>query len=735
MLRRFFPARRLVTRVLLSLLPLAILLPHALGYTQIGFLQRFESYLYDVRVRAMLPNSPDPRIVIVDIDELSLTTEGEWPWPRDRFAALLDALFDRYGARVVGFDVFFADPQQPGALQVIDELRRDMPPALDEQLARLRRHFETDRVFGESLIARDVVLGYVFKQALQRGDRAEKGLLPMAPRLQPPPGARLLHPKGFVANLAGLQTNAAAGGFFDTPLVDEDGLVRRMPLLQYYDGHVYESLALAVTRLALGSPPLSLGIAAGRGALQEVRFGTTVVPVDAASAILLPFRGSVGSFPYVSATRVLRGTAAPEVLKGAIILIGTSAPGLLDLRATPVGKEYIGVEAHANVISGLLDGTIRYVPTTAPRIEAAMLVALALLAALLLSRSPWVVAVTVLGALATLGSINVFAWQHLGIVLPLASGIAYLLIATLLHLSYGYFFEARRKQRLGRLFGQYVPPEVVQELETSETEISLAGENRVMSVLFSDVRGFTTISEGLDPRALAQFMNEFLTPITAVIQGHRGTIDKYMGDAVMAFWGAPLADREHARHAVQAALDLVDCLGEVNANCRSRGWPEIHIGVGVSSGPMNVGNMGSRFRMAYTVLGDTVNLGSRLEGLTKEYGVSVIVSAPTTLAAPGFAYRELDLVRVKGKLEPIAIYEPLGSLPSLAPEVATERDTFAAVLTAYRARDFASAQRLLAPLRAAHDDRLYALYESRIEAYLVSPPPVDWDGVYTFTTK
>jgi adenylate cyclase len=735
MLRRILPGRRFLVRALLSLLPLALLLPHALGTVQYGFLQRFESYLYDVRVRATLPNTLDSRIVIVDIDERSLTAEGEWPWPRDRFAHLLDNLFDRYHVRVVGFDVFFADPQQPGALQVIDDLRHEAPPGMNSQLAALRRQFETDRVFGEALIARDVVLGYVFKQRLQAGDRPEKGLLPPAARLVPPDGVRLLRPGGFVANLAGLQQNAAAGGFFDTPLVDDDGLVRRMPLLQYYDGRAYESLALAVTRLALGSPPLTLGVASGRGALQEIHFGTHVVPVDAASAVLLPFRGPVGSFPYVSATSVLHATVPPGLLRDAIVLVGASAPGLLDLRATPVGKEYIGVEAHANVISGLLDGAVRYVPTSAPRIEAVTLVLLALLTALLLSRSPLVVVVTVLALLGALGALNVLAWQRLGIVLPLSTSVAYILAATLLHLNYGYFFESRRKQRLGRLFGQYVPPEVVQELDASEREISLAGENRVMSVLFSDVRGFTTISEGLEPRALTQFMNEFLTPITAVIQSHRGTIDKYMGDAVMAFWGAPLEDPGHAAHAVQAALDMVDCLGNVNVTCRARGWPEIRIGVGVSSGPMNVGNMGSRFRMAYTVLGDTVNLGSRLEGLTKEYGVSIIVSAATAEAAPAFAFRELDLVRVKGKLEPIAIYEPLGVAATLAPSALAERDAFAAVLVAFRAREFATARSRLAPLRAARDQRLYQIYESRIVAYLADPPPPEWDGVYTFTTK
>jgi adenylate cyclase len=590
-------------------------------------------------------------------------------------------------------------------------------------------------VFAESLIARNVVLGYVFKERLQAADRAEKGLLPPAPKLDVPPGAHLLHPAGFVANLPELQANAAGAGFFDTSLVDEDGIVRRMPLLQYYGGRAYESLGLAVARLALGSPPLTLGVDAGSGALQEIRFGNRLVPVDATSAVLVPFRGPVGSFPYVSATQVLRGQAPAATLKDAIVLVGASAPGLLDLRPTPVDKEYIGVEAHANVISGLLDGTIRYVPTTTPWIETATLAALALLTALLLSRSPLTAALVVVALLAALGAANLFAWQRLGIVLPLATSVTYVLIAALLHLNYGFFFESRRKRRLGRLFGQYVPPEVVRDLEATEADLSLAGESRVMSVLFSDVRGFTTISESLDPRSLTQFMNEFLTPITAVIQRHRGTIDKYMGDAVMAFWGAPLADEQHAVHAVQAALDMVACLDAINANCRTRGWPEIHIGVGISSGPMNVGNMGSQFRMAYTVLGDTVNLGSRLEGLTKEYGVSIIVSAATARAVPDVAFRELDLVRVKGKHEPIAIYEPLGPRAALAPATLASLEAFAAALAAYRARDFLGARAQLAALRAHRDDRLYQVYEARSAAYLAAPPPAEWDGVYTFTTK
>ncbi len=732
---RLRPGRRFLLRLLLSALPLTLLLPHAFGQLPIGFLQRFESYLYDVRVRWTTTPVRDPRVVIVDIDEASLTAEGEWPWSREVFARLVDRLFDDYGVRALGFDVFFADPQQPGALRLLDELSRGSPPALAARLAGLRPRFETDRVFAEALIARDTVLGYVFKQKLQPGDRPEKGRLPRAQPLSMPPGARLLQPAGYVANLGALQENAAAGGFFDTSLVDEDGVVRRMPLLQYYGGRVYESLSLALTRLALHSPPLSLGIDPATGALQEIHFGERVVPVDRAAAVLVPFRGPVGSFPYVSVTQVLHGTAPAATLKGAIVLVGASAPGLLDLRATPVGKEYIGVEAHANVIAGLLDGTIRYVPTTTPWIEAGTLLLLALLTAALLARSPLAGVLTVAALLAALCAANLLAWQRLGIVLPLASSLSYVLVAALLHLNYGYFFESRRKRRLGRLFGQYVPPEVVQDLDATETDISLAGESRVMSVLFSDVRGFTTISEGLDPRSLSQFMNEFLTPITAVIRRHHGTIDKYMGDAVMAFWGAPLAEPAHAARAVRAALDMVACLEGVNASCRARGWPEIRIGVGISSGPMNVGNMGSEFRMAYTVLGDTVNLGSRLEGLTKEYGVDIIVSAATASAVPEMAFRELDLVRVKGKHEAIAILEPLGPRAGLAPATLIACEEFTAVLVAYRKRDFAGAATRLAALRARTDHRLYELYAARISAYLEAPPPPEWDGVYTFTRK
>jgi adenylate cyclase len=256
-----------------------------------------------------------------------------------------------------------------------------------------------------------------------------------------------------------------------------------------------------------------------------------------------------------------------------------------------------------------------------------------------------------------------------------------------------------------------------------------------MSVLFSDVRGFTTLSEGLPPRELTRLMNEMLTPLTAAIQQRRGTIDKYMGDAIMAFWGAPLRDETHAEHAVLAALDMVRCAERLRAEFVARGWPAVRIGVGVSSGDMSVGNMGSRFRMAYTVLGDAVNLGSRLEGLTKQYGVDIIASQRTVDLAANILFRPLDLVRVKGKREPVLIFEPLGLRTGASAEAIERAQRTTWMLECYRRRDFAGSLAQLELLEREHPEKLLAIYRERIERFTLQPPGAEWDGVFVHETK
>jgi adenylate cyclase len=303
-------------------------------------------------------------------------------------------------------------------------------------------------------------------------------------------------------------------------------------------------------------------------------------------------------------------------------------------------------------------------------------------------------------------------------------------------MSYGYFIETRGKRQLTSLFGQYVPPELVDEMARDPEKYSLEAESREMTVLFSDVRGFTSISEGLEPRQLSELMNQLLTPMTQVIHLQRGTIDKYMGDAIMAFWGAPVPDPDHAANAVTAALQMMAKLGEINASFRQRRWPEIHIGVGINTGTMNVGNMGSEFRMAYTVLGDAVNLGSRLEGLTKGYGVGIIVSESTAKAAPQFAYRELDVVRVKGKDKPVAIFQPLGPLSSMDARMRDEIKLYRQALKYYRAQEWDMAElQFLNLAKGSSSPQLYSMYAERVAHFRREPPPANWDGVFTHTSK
>ncbi|MGH6629479.1 MAG: CHASE2 domain-containing protein, partial [Burkholderiales bacterium] len=427
-----------------------------------------------------------------------------------------------------------------------------------------------------------------------------------------------------------------------------------VPMLAEHDGAYYESLSLALVRLALGSPPVVPGFGDDNDSfsgmayqsLEMLNVGKIRVPVDDLVTSLVPYRGGTGSFAYLSATDVLHGKAQPEELRNKIVLVGTTAPGLFDLRATPVDRVYPGVEIHANLIAGMLDGTIKQRPSYVLGAEVLLLLISGIVMALLLplvnpSRATLI---TVLVLAAVFGT-NVLVWIQGNLVLPLASGLLMIALLFALNMSYGFFVESRAKRQITGLFGQYVPPALVDEMSQHPEAFSMEGDSREMSVLLTDVCGFTTISEGLDPKDLSKLMNDFLTPLTRVIYQRRGTIDKYMGDCIMAFWGAPVQDPAHARSAVLAGLEMHKVLSELVPDFRARGWPEINIGVGVNTGRMSVGNMGSEVRVAYTVMGDAVNLASRLEGLTRHYGVGMIVGESTRAQVKDVVFRELDRVK------------------------------------------------------------------------------------------
>lgn len=738
--------KRHLVRVSLSLAILLMFLIHTTGVYQFGLLQRMENFAYDFRLNLMMPATLDQRIVILDIDEKSLKEEGRWPWGRNKLAAMIEKLFDQHKIKVLGFDVVFAESDESSGLKRIEEIGEthfNTDSRFQSVLEQIRPALDYDQVFADSLKNRPVVLGYYFRRG--KDSHGSVGVLP------PPSfeagtfaGKKIdfIVSSGYGANLPALQKNATAAGHFD-PLVDQDGISRRVPLIEQYQGAYYEALSVAVARVALGVPKLQAGFVTGFGVgknysgLEWLSMGERRIPVDAQVASLIPYRGKRGSFPYISASDVLRDRVPPDVLANAIVLVGTTAPGLMDLRATPVESVYPGVEVHANMIAGILDQNIKDHPPYTLGAEFLMLTLSGLLMAFLLPRlTPlWATALT-LGMLSVAFLFNLLMWQAANLVLPIAPLMLLITLIFVLNMSYGFFVESRGKRQLAGLFGQYVPPELVDEMAKDPEAFSLEGENRELTVLFSDVRGFTTISEGLEPKELTQLMNEYLTPMTHVIQHHRGTIDKYMGDAIMAFWGAPLEDPHHARHALQAAMDMFRSLELLRQDFAAKGWPPINIGIGINTGPMTVGNMGSEFRMAYTVMGDAVNLGSRLEGLTKQYGVNIIVSEFTRAQVPEFVFRELDLVRVKGKDKPVAIYEPVCAAGEEDAATKDELKLYREALKLFRARNWDLAELQFLNLQKRYPERyLYNVYLERLTYYREEPPGADWDGAFTFKTK
>lgn len=739
------PLQRIV-RLAASLLILLFILAPLSGRLNYPFLQQLENWTYDARLNLTLPRGIDERIVIVDIDESSLARIGRFPWPRHRLAELTDRLFNDYRIGSLSYDILFGEQDLSSGVDTLRQLAQGKlsdDPDYQQALGELLPLLDYDRRFAHSLEGRPVALGYYFKSRLEEGSSGDTGLLPSPiSRIDPQWLERLpIHrAAGYSANLPLLQQAAAAGGFFDNPFVDEDGVFRRVPMIQAYDNALYGALSLVSTQLALNTPDIDLVIAredtGGYYALERIDLGEYRIPVDQQGAVYVPYRGPKGSFPYVSAWKILDGSADPKLLEGKIVLVGTSAPGLLDLRSTPVENVFPGVEIHASIISGILDGRIRHQPAWVTGFEFLQLILLAMLITAALTWLPPLaatLATVITSALVT--GLSMLAW-HNQLILPLASALVLILLLFVFHMTWGFFAESRGKRQLARMFGQYIPPELVDEMSESGHEFSLEGESREMTVLFSDVRGFTSISEGLEPKQLTQLMNALLTPLTRVIHQHRGTIDKYMGDAIMAFWGAPLEDRDHARHALYAAFDMLRALDDMQQEFRERGWPEVRIGIGLNSGSMNVGNMGSEFRVAYTVLGDAVNLGSRLEGLTKAYGADIIVSQTTRDQVPEFLFRELDRVRVKGKQEPVAIFEPVGHKNDVDETTRAELGAWRRALRAYRNQDWDSAEVELYNLQREHPRRLlYDLYLERIIRYRQSPPGDDWDGAFTHTSK
>jgi adenylate cyclase len=730
--RRFGLARALALVLLLALAALRIFDPLPIQELRVRVFDLFQ---------VLQPREATERpVVIIDIDEQSLKSVGQWPWPRTRIADLISRL-TQMGALVIAFDIVFAEPDRMSPSVAAEEFR-DLD---DATRTKLRALPSNDAVFADALKNSRVVVGesgLPFAVAQPDGARPPIGLATMGGDPRP----FLLNFPGLLRNVPQLEQAASGRGLF-TIRAERDGIVRRVPIVMQAQGTVMPSLTLEMLRVASGSNTVL--IRSDQAGVQSAAVPGFVIPTDRNGQLWIHFAPH-DKARYVSAGDVLEGKVPADRVARRLVLIGTSAVGLLDSKTTPIDPVMPGVEVHAQVLESVLTQSVLSSPNYAIGVEliAALLLGIAIIwlapilsPALLLAFGAAIIAIT-LGA-------SWYFYQQAGLLFDatyplLSSALVYLTL-----IFSNYISEQAQRRRIRSAFGQYLSPALVEQLAQSPEKLVLGGEEREMSILFSDVRGFTTISELYknDPQGLTSLMNSFLTPLTNAIIDHKGTIDKYMGDAVMAFWNAPLHDERHEYNACEAALEMlhrVDTLNrqrEQQANETGQRFIPIKVGVGINTGRCVVGNMGSDLRFNYSVLGDPVNLASRLEGQSKNYGLPIILGSKTASGLRDkFAILELDCITVKGKTEPESVFTVLGRADVAGSEnFGRLNHTVAEMLDRFRRQDFTGAADSITRCREIQDGfgigHLLDLYSERIRIFLQSPPPLDWNGVFVLDTK
>lgn len=746
-----------------------------------GLLSRLDNLVYDQRFAFMLetPEETEHKIVIIDIDQRSLEELGRWPWSRFMFGDLVGQLFN-YGVIVIGFDYFFPEPERNLMLElqakVTDAGSADaLPPeGLLQQWSDL---LNGDQHFSDQMSFGDVVLGVSFKSS----DPISYGKLPdpiVALDQEKSQALNVLSAVGFEGNVDVLQQGARGAGFFDT-VPDSDGVLRRTPLVMRYQNNLYPSLALEMTRLYYFEDNFTLqtesDLTGQFNQLTGISIGQVFIPTDAIGQVLVPYAGTSNlgrdsPYTYISAADVINGTVTPEeeeALVNSLALIGATATGLFDLRSAPMEAVYPGVEVHANVLNALLSAAPTFTvdnseETAESSIDSAVSVLLEAQNDPFPSKPDWEQGAVILTLLITgmflsfiypllgpallllssltfmlgITALNFKMWSDFNLDISLVIIIFLILMITVVNLTYGFLKEGLSRRAIKGMFDQYVPPAHIDAMLDDPDNYNFEGESKELSVLFSDIRNFTSISESLSASQLKTLLNDFFTPITGIIFDYHGTIDKYVGDMVMAFWGAPIDDPNHRQHAVEAALKMLEKVEELKPIFEAQGLPEVNIGVGINSGFMNVGDMGSTYRRSYTVLGDAVNLGSRLEGITKTYGVKLLIGQETYDHLDGYLCRLVDKVQVKGKEESIRIYQPL-CLESEAPDVLHGLvDEYHQAHKLYVAKNWDEAANKFRRLKEMDPETmLYDVYLDRIATLRHETLEADWDGTFRHTSK
>jgi adenylate cyclase len=700
-------------------------------------LPRLNNIVYDVTYKLFHSKAKSDAIVIVDIDEKSLIREGKWPWSRDKVAALVSNL-QHAGAAVIAFDILFAENDFNPAKIILDaQKQHELSLPVTQYLSTNLPTYDNDRILAQTLAKSDIVLGMFFSNDLYQsiGKLGKPFLFSGATD-------KLIIPRmlRYTSSIEPLVDAAKLTGAV-TIIPDVDGVVRYYPMLINYENGLYAALALQAVNLYWLDSKVELDwrMLDQKQILLGIKVGQVYIPTDATGSILIPYIGPAFSFPYVSATQILHNEFNVQDVAGKLIFIGSSAVGIADMHTVPLqSASYPGVEVHASVANAILNNTFISSPAWMVGFERLLIVGLGIIFIILALRSSMLgLVLLIILAEGFVFALQAEFWLKGHWVLP-HEILPYLqiIILGILNLGYGYFFEARTRKKLHDIYGQYVSNAHIDEMLNHPTQYTMSGRSKEMTVLFADIRNFTAISEKLDSNQVKNFLNAIFTPLTEIVFSQKGTIDKYVGDMLMAFWNDPTDDNDHALHAVQSGLMMIAKVKSMFNEFASFGLTNVRIGVGINTGIMHVGDMGSKFRKAYTVLGDAVNLASRLESANKFYGTSILVSADAKNKCHGITFRFIDRVCVKGKEVPIEVYEPIGFENQISSAMQVYLDQHQLALDAYYARQWDIAKKQLSDLKAQKlNEVIYDLYLTRIEKF--SSPTVCevWDGTHKLGEK
>jgi adenylate cyclase len=669
------------------------------------FIQQVELRLKDARFRIRGPLKPPDSVVIVAVDNKSVKEIGRWPWSREIMGKLFSGIA-KHGAKVTALDVVFSEPQGP----------------------------KQDKALADGITeAGNIVMGYFFRNEEQKIDprtieQLENSKIKLLKVDDDVKSIPLTDFSSVDANIAEVAAGALDFGFFNA-VPSLDGVFRKAPLLLLFNGDMYPSLPLKALRYYLDS---EIMVDVASFGIRTLAIGQRTIPVSETGELTLNFYGKGNSFQQVSAVDIIKERLPKDILKGKLVLVGTTEIGIGDIRATPFDPALPGVEIHATVASNAIDNRYLLHDARTITIELAAILILPLILALLLSfASGTLVGLTYSGITsACYALVNFYLFKNY--LLDIAILYPFIALVTT-HLgaeAYRNLVIEKKGRYMKKAFTNYISADLVAEIMKNPDRLKLGGEKRVISILFSDIRGFTTLSESLTPEDLVTLLNEYLSPMTRIVMEEHGTLDKYIGDAVMAIYNAPLDVEDHPKHACLTALKMIKKLEELNQSFTARGMLTIDIGVGINTGDAVVGNMGADIRFDYTAIGDNVNLASRLEGLNKMYGTHILVSGSTRemVNDPSLVFREVDLVRVKGKNLPIPIFELMVKNTEVL-------DDFATALKLYKSMQFEQAKSIFSRLAEEHNDATSKMYVGRCDEFLHEPPPDEWDGVFVAKSK